>query len=220
MAASGTATPARRASIVPLRGRSKQSAPPDEQLATSLHRIAERFRRAREEAGLTLRRVAERADLAPSTVQKIENCKIVPSLAVAVRLAHALHRRPSYFIEGDREAEADVRLIARGHGRRLGKRSDPVAVEQIAEPLANPRMEAYHLTVQPRGESGSGDLLIHRGEEIVVCTKGRVRFELRGQAYTLSAGDTLHFKGDIPHRWENTGPAEAGMLIICAFTNR
>lgn len=215
LAPSATAPRAVRAAAL-----TREGAAPDTELTASLHRIAERFRRAREEAGLTLRQVAERASIAPSTVQKIENCKIVPSIAVAVRLANALNRRPSYFIEGDHEAETDVRFIARGRGRRLGTRPDPVAVQQIAEPLVNPRMEAYLLTVQPGGESGSGELLIHRGEEIVVCTKGRVRFDLRGQDYTLSPGDTLHFKGDIPHRWENPGPREAAMLIICAFTNR
>ncbi len=191
----------------------------NEQLTVSLYRIAERFRRAREEAGLTLRQVAERAGLAPSTIQKIENRKIVPSIAVAVRLAHALNRKASFFIEDDEQARTDVRLTPSGRGRRLGRDSyAPVAIEQIAEPLVNPRMEAFLITVQPGGESGTGEPIIYRGEEIVICTQGRLRFFVRDQEYPLAPGDTLHFKGEIPHRWENPGPTIAAMVVICAFS--
>ena len=190
----------------------------DEQIQYSLRRIADRFRRAREEAGLTLREVAERAGLAPSTIQKIESHKIVPSIAVAVRLAHALNRRASYFLEDDQQAATDIRFIPRGKGRFLGKKGHPVAFQQIAEPLVNPRMEGYLLTVQPGGHSGDVEPIIYQGEEIVICTKGRLRFELRGQEYLLSPGDTLHFKGDIPHRWENPGSVPAEMIMIVAFT--
>lgn len=190
----------------------------DDQLLRSLRRIADRFRRAREEAGLTLREVAQRAGLAPSTIQKIESHKIVPSIAVAVRLAHALNRRASYFLEDDQQAATDVRFMPRGQGRFFGKSEHAVAFRQIAEPLVNPRMEGYILTVQPGGHSGNLEPIIYRGEEIVICTKGRLRFILRGQEYLLSPGDTLHFKGDIPHRWENPGSVAAEMIMIIAFT--
>ena len=190
----------------------------DELFAVSVHRIAERFRRGREELGLTLRQAAERAGLAPSTIQKIENHKIVPSIAVVVRLAHALNRRASYFIEDNHQEQTDVRLIERGHGRQLTKDDAPVAVEQIADPLVNPRMEAFQLTIQPGGQSGEIESMIYRGEEIVICKKGKLRFELRGQEYLLSPGDTLHLKGDIPHGWENPGSHEAVIIIVCAFS--
>ncbi len=191
----------------------------DDQLTVSLYRIAERFRRAREEAGLTLRQVAQRAGLAPSTIQKIENRKIVPSIAVAVRLAHALNRKASFFIEEDEQARTDVRLTPSGRGRPLGGDSyAPVTIEQIAEPLVNPRMEAFLITVQPGGESGSGEPIMYRGEEIVICTQGRFRFFVRDQEHVLAPGDTLHFKGEIPHRWENPGPQAAAMIVICAFS--
>lgn len=184
----------------------------------SLHRIAERFRQAREEAGMSLREAAERADLAPSTVQKIETNKIVPSIAVAVRLAHALNRRPSYFIEDDQEAPTDVRVIPAGTGRRLGKNPASVVFEQIAEPLINPRMEAYVITVPPGGRSDTSEPITYRGEEIFICIKGTMSVELRDQEYLLSPGDTLHLKGDIPHRWSNPGPQEAEIIMIGAFS--
>ena len=201
------------------RRRTKRRAGRDGSLTISLHRIAERFRRAREEAGLSLREVAERADLASSTVQKIENCKIIPSIAVAVRLAHALNQRASYFIEDDQEAPPDVRLIRKGRGRRLGESDQPVTFQRIAEPLINPRMEAYVITVQPGGQSDASGQITYRGEEIFICTGGQMRIELREQDYVLRPGDTLHLKGDIPHCWSNPGSDVATMIMIGAFSS-
>ncbi len=190
----------------------KQSDP----VTISLRKAAEKFKRTREEAGLTLRELAEKAGLAPSTIQKIENSRIVPSLAVSIRLADALNRKVSYFIE-EEEASTDVRLIAKGRGRLYASKDALLTFERIAEPIVNPRMEASLITVAPGGQSGSDEPVIYRGEEIIVCTKGRLRFEVRGQEYLLAPGDTLHFKADIPHSWENAGSHDAQMISIVAF---
>ncbi len=187
-----------------------------DRVTISVRKAAEKFRRAREQAGLTLRELAEKAGLAPSTIQKIENSRIVPSLAVSIRLAHALNRKVSYFVE-EEESATDVRLIRKGRGRLYASEGSLMAFEQIAEPLVNPRMEAYIITVAPGGQSGGDEPIIYRGEEIVICTKGRFRFEMRGQEHVLRPGDTLHLKGEIPHGWENLGPREAQMIMVCAF---
>lgn len=189
----------------------------DSTVATSLDRMAERFRRAREEAGLTLRQLAQRAGVSASTIQKVERGKIVPTVAVMVRMADALNRRPSSFIEEDEQPLTDVRLVPSGSGRLIGKAGAPVRFEQIAEPLRNPKMEAFRVTVEPGGRSGD-DPIRYRGEEIVICTRGTLVFEMKGEAYCLGPGDVLHFKGDIAHTWRNPGPEEAEMIMVCAFT--
>ena len=183
---------------------------------TSLKRAAEKFRRAREDAGLSLRQLGERAGLAPSTIQKIENYKIIPSLSVCIRLADALNRSISYFAE-EEEDRVEVRLIPHGDGRTTSVPGARIAFEHIATPLVQPKMEAFRVTVQPGGRSGPEAPIIYRGEEIVLCTKGRLCFKVRGELYELSPGDTLHLKGDLPHSWENAGDRQAEMVIVCAF---
>ena len=54
--------------------------------------ISGRVRRWREEKGLTLQQLAERSDLAPSTVQKVETGQMIPSVAVLLKLARGLGR--------------------------------------------------------------------------------------------------------------------------------
>ncbi len=188
----------------------------DQRVLVSVRKAAERFRRAREEAGLTLRELGEKAGLAPSTIQKIENSKLIPSLAVCIRLADALHRSLSYFAE-DGGGPTDVRFVPRRTGRLVQVKGALLAIEHVAAPLVNPKMEAFLLTVAAGGRSGPEEPIIFRGEAIVVCVKGRLRFEVRGEQYLLRPGDVLHFKGDIPHAWESCGTGEAQMFVVCAF---
>lgn len=191
-------------------------APTDDRYHLSLRKAAEKFRRAREEAGLSLRDLAEKAGLAPSTILKVERSHMVPSMAVCIRLADALNRKISWFFE-EGEATDDVRLIPRRKTRVVEPRGGRIRSEVIAEPLVNPRMEGFLLTIAPGAGSGRDAPIIYRGEEIVVGIKGRLRFDIRGVEYVVRPGDTLHFKGDIPHGWRNSGPGEAQVLMICAF---
>jgi len=182
----------------------------------SIRRAAEKFARAREEAGLSLRELAKIAGLSPSTVLKVERSQLIPSIAVCIRLAEALNRKISYFYE-DGDATDDVRFVRRGAGRIAAPRGIRVHTEVIAEPLVNPRMEAFFVTLDPGAHSGREAPIVYRGEEMVIGAKGRMRFHIRDSTYVVERGDTLHFKGDIPHRWENAGPGIAQVLIVCAF---
>jgi len=182
-----------------------------------LSEVARRFRAARREAGLSLRQAAERAGIAASTVHKIETGRIVPSLAICIRLADALDRPISYFVESSAPPARDVRFVARGQGRSTHAPGSLLHFEQVAEPLVSPRMEAFVVTVEPGGKSGTGVPIRYRGEEIVFGLEGQVRFVVRGTPYVVGPGDTLHLKGNVPHTWENPGPSTARMLMVCAF---
>lgn len=181
----------------------------------SVRQAADKFRRTREQAGLSVRQLAEKAGLSPSTVLKLERHELTPSIAVCMRLADALNRKISYFVEDD-DPRDEVRFIASGTGRCSGE-GMPVVTSVLAEPLVNPRMEAFLLVIEAGGDSGAEGHITYRGEEIVYCLKGRVSFNIRGEDYVVGPGDTLHFKGDIPHRWANVGRGRAELLMTCAF---
>ncbi|MBC8292542.1 MAG: cupin domain-containing protein [Proteobacteria bacterium] len=181
----------------------------------SVRRAADKFRRTREQAGLSVRQLADKAGLSPSTVLKLERHELTPSIAVCMRLAGALNRKISYFVE-DEDPRDEVRYIPAGSGRCSGV-GMPVVTTVLAEPLVNPRMESFLLVIEVGGDSGSEGHITYRGEEIVYCLKGRVSFSIRGEDYVVAPGDTLHFKGDIPHRWANVGRGRAELLMTCAF---
>ncbi len=172
--------------------------------------IGARIRQARIQQGLTLRAVAEAAGVSPGTVQKIEVGRLVPSIEIFLKVAKALRRRVSYFLDEDDE-KSDLRLIRRGCGRVVPTRSH-ARITSIAEPLRDPKMEACVIDLPAGAQSGRP--LTYAGELLFYCLGGAVRFFVRGGMEILRDGDTLHVKADIPHRWENPGKAPARMIAV------
>src|SRR6185503_11055118 len=68
--------------------------------------LASRLHACREEEGLTLLELAERSGVAPSTIQKVEKGKMMPTISILMKIVRGLRRPLSHFI-GD-EAPAEV----------------------------------------------------------------------------------------------------------------
>ena len=61
--------------------------------------------------------------------------------------------------------------------------------------------------------ASSGDRpLEHPGEELVYLVEGTLEFTVGDQVYTLTPGDSLHFRTVQPHAWRNPGSEDAVAL--------
>ncbi len=89
--------------------------------------------------------------------------------------------------------------------------------EYITGQIKDAVLEGGVFTAKAGGESGP-EMNAHPGEEIILCLKGTVEVFTPCQKYHLSAGDALHFKSDIPHRWKNSGKTEAQLIWV--YTQR
>ena len=69
--------------------------------------VGVRVRQWRDELGLSLQDLSNRCDVAPSTIQKVETGQMVPSIAIALKIARGLDRRPAELLSSEPE-EADV----------------------------------------------------------------------------------------------------------------
>jgi len=52
------------------------------------------------------------------------------------------------------------------------------------------------------------------GEQVFLCEEGELEVQLDGEQHVLRAGDTLHFKAELPHHWSNKSDAPARFLVI------
>lgn len=179
-------------------------------LEAELRLISQRIRRWRDEAGLTLQELAGRAGVATSTIQKIETAQMIPSVAVLLKVARGLGRRPAELVsEGADEPER--MHLRRGERHPVGT-PGKVVVERLSGDLFDPALEMWRVTVHPG--HGSGDVPIRfDGEELVVCEAGRISVSLDGEEHVLEPGDTLHFKARIPHAWRNDGAEPARFTV-------
>jgi transcriptional regulator with XRE-family HTH domain len=182
----------------------------DGDVELGLQRISERVRRWRDEAGLTLQELARKSDVATSTIQKIETARMIPSVAVLLKVARGLGRRPSELIgEGDSELEI---VHLRPEERHPVGLTGRVVVERLTGDLSDPALETWRVTLHPGQASGRGTIH-YDGEELVVCEAGSVTFRLGDGEHVLRAGDTLHFKAAIPHSWRNEGQEPAVFTV-------
>lgn len=176
----------------------------------NLNGLSGRLKRSRLERGLTLRKLAEEAGVSPATIQKIEAGRLVPSIEIFVKIAKALRLRASQLL-GEEEAPADFRIIRADSAKSLPTGSR-IRVQNIAEALRDPKMEAYLVKIPPRCRSGRP--LGFNGEILFICNKGAIDFWVRGRHEVLHEGDTLHLKATVPHNFENTSESDAELLAI------
>lgn len=175
--------------------------------------VGRKLKKLRGELGLSLRQLSERADVSPSTIQKIENNQISPTLGTILKIAKGLGKDIQFFLDQERE-RTDVVFFPEERRRRIHPPDLPFTIELLTEGLSDQRFSALILSVPPGGRRGGH--LHHQGEELQHCLKGTVEFTIHGRKYLLKKGDTIHFKSDLKHSWVNVGEEGAQLLMICS----
>jgi transcriptional regulator with XRE-family HTH domain len=181
-----------------------------------LAQISDRIRTWREEGGHTLQELARRSGVATSTIQKVETAQMIPSLAILLKIARGLGRRPAELVGEDPQAVEVIHTTTRSRLRAGAKES--MLCERLCGDLLDPALEMWRVTLAP-GMS-SGDALHWEGEEIVVAELGTLTCEVGGETYALHAGDTLHFKASQPHAWRNDSESPARFTVTGTFPQK
>ncbi len=85
---------------------------------------------------------------------------------------------------------------------------------ELLTPDLRRRASLLWLSAEPDAESGAS--LTHEGEDVVVVLKGRLDIEVGGIWYELTAGDSIYFNSELPHRWCNRGKGTAEAIWVSA----
>lgn len=175
--------------------------------------IGRRLRDLRAAQGLTVNRLAQIARVPASTVSKIENGLLRPSLVHAINLASALGENLGFLVDSYR-GEPQDRVVVRAEER------DQIAYPEMGMRLQDLNgnfhsgvLEARVGQLQPLANSGS-DMMTHLGEEFCFVLKGTLRYFFESNIYDLDAGDSLHFKSTLKHRWENIASEPAEVIWV------
>ena len=180
----------------------------------ALAAVSRRVRTWREGLKLSLHELAERSDVAASTIQKVETGQMVPSVAVLMKIAHGLDRRPAELVSDEAE-EAEI-VLMRSKEHAVMSAGSQMRIERLSGDLFDPAVEVWRAYLRPGVGSGKTQHS-YEGEEVVICEDGEVTFRFGDDEYRLTAGDTLHFKGGIPHQWWNSGSIPARFLMAGNF---
>ena len=176
--------------------------------------VGRRLKLFRNKAGLSLRQLAAESGVAFTTIQKIESGALSPTVGMLMRIARGLKIKMTALLEEESDPRT-VHFIRKGDRISASDRQQEIQVQYIAQNLANPEMYGFYLTVGS-GEGSGDEPLLHGGEEIVIGLQGTIAFIIEEERYAINAGDCLHFKSTIPHRWKNDGKKTAKFYLICS----
>lgn len=169
---------------------------------------------ARAERGWSLAELARRAGVSTASVHKIEKSGMTPTIATLMKVAAALGTSVSSFI--DEDVEVPAAIVVRGDERaRLYTSKTGIALDNVSGRYGRYRLAGAEARVEPLADSGP-EPMRHPGEELVYLFEGTLRFTVDGKPIQLEAGDSIHFRTDRPHRWENPSerPARALWFMV------
>jgi transcriptional regulator with XRE-family HTH domain len=204
----GIAYTTRRTLTVKPRGRPAQLATPRDDLGQIVQSIGPKIRRLRQLKGLSLQQLGERSDISAAAIHKIERNGMVPTITTLMKLAIALNRPLSYFVDEDTTSDSPVVFIRADDRKPVFTSKEGLELRSISGPYGRFFMAGASARIEPYADSGD-KAMEHPGEELVHLLEGALEFEVDGETFRLAPGDSLHFRTDRPHRWRNPGRQRA-----------
>jgi len=197
-----------RKDIVPMENREARGSPPVGERADAVAangKSLDRFvgtviRDLRLKHNLTIAEVAAQAGISRGMVSKIENGQVSTSLETLSKIAQALGVSLSHLFRHYNMPAGGAQLVKNGAGMEVVRRGTR-------------RGHTYHLLAYDQGPRKVFEPFLitmddasevfptfeHPGTEFIFMLKGKIEYRHGQQTYVLEPGDSLTFRGDIPH---------------------
>ncbi|SDT75480.1 helix-turn-helix domain-containing protein [Actinoplanes derwentensis] len=164
--------------------------------------VGSRLRALRQARGITLAELAAETNLTASTLSRLENGKLRPTLEQLLPLARA-HEVPL-----DDLVAAPPTGDPRIHLRPV-RRAGMTVVPLTRRPGG---VQAYKVIYPPVGQASALAPQTHEGYEWFYVLNGRVRFVLADQEFELGPGEAAEFDTRLPH-WIGSADSQPAELL-------
>jgi transcriptional regulator with XRE-family HTH domain len=165
--------------------------------------VGPRLRALRRARGGTLAALATETGLSASTLSRLENGKLRPTLEQLLPLAQAYRVPLDDLVAAPPTGDPRIHLRP---VRRCGL---------IVVPLTRRAggIQAYKVVYPPAGKSPTTKLQTHDGYEWFYVLNGQIRFLLGEQEFRLGTGEAAEFDTRIPH-WIGSADDQPAELLI------
>jgi transcriptional regulator with XRE-family HTH domain len=180
--------------------------------------IGQIVRKLRLQQNLTIAEIARKGNISSGMLSKIENSQTSASLDTLVNLADALGVTLASLFSGFSTQEGGAQHVKSGQGpevvRRGTKRGHTYHLLAIER---GPRrvFEPFLVTLTNKSEVFPG--FEHPGIEFIYLLQGRLRYRHGKSSYLLAQGDSLTFRGNVPHGPEKLIKLPIRMLAVIIY---
>lgn len=180
--------------------------------------IGQTVRKLRLQQNLTIAEIARKAEISSGMLSKIENSQTSASLDTLAGLAGALGTTLASLFTGYSAEEGGAQHVKAGQapevvrrGTKRGHTYHLLAIER------GPRrvFEPFLVTLSNKSEIFPG--FEHPGIEFIHILEGRLRYRHGKSSYLLGPGDSLTFRGNVPHGPEKLMKLPIKMLAIIIY---
>lgn len=180
--------------------------------------FGERLRTFRKERGWSLERAAEAVGVPASSLSRIENKRMSPTLDLIQKIVRAMDLHPYDVLgrEGRHSPDGTVTITRKG-------REEFTELPNILYAPLHPDFEdtvgirPILVTLFARSVEEYGGLTAHAGEEFLFVLSGEVELHFEGRDIArLQAGDSIMFDSHMPHAYVAVGAMQAKFLIVAA----
>lgn len=183
--------------------------------------LGNQIKELRQHHGLTIAEVADRADISRGMLSKIENAQTATSLETISRLANALGVSLSTLFRQYDVPDGGAQHIKSGEGMEVVRRGTK-------------RGHTYHLLSYDQGptkqfepflitidhESEVFPTFEHPGTEFIYMLEGKMTYRHGQNTYEMAPGDSLTFRGEIPHGPETLTNCPIKFITVLIYPTR
>lgn len=192
---------------------------------TTAQVLGARLRKLRRAQQLTLSDLAAQSGVALSTISKIENGALSPTLDKVLRLANGLNIAVSQLIGEDISVESEPPPNSRLVPARA---SDGIVIDTqnyeyryLCGELKNKRMIPIRARIKAATIQEFGPLERHGGEEFLIVLEGTIEVHTEFYApVTLQRGEGIYLDSTMGHAYLSAGNVDAEALCICTEVMR
>lgn len=178
--------------------------------------VGETLRRRRQMKGMSLRQVAEAAEISVGMLSQVERDLAAPSVKTLRAICAAMDMPVSWlFNSADAPPGPEAEYIVRHDARRTLSYQSGRLSKELLSPDTQPKIQMLRFVIKPGGHSGEP----YRNEEGGKCglvLAGTLGVEIDGAGFELQPGDSLTFPATSLVRFWAVGEANCEVIWIVA----
>ncbi|MCD4690222.1 cupin domain-containing protein, partial [bacterium] len=152
--------------------------------------------------------------MSPTHISEIERGRTSPTVGALLRIARALKKPATYFVEENLLPNVSVvRKHERTHHIITESGHSVAGADFLTTGIPAGRLRVVELSDFERGPLSTRP---HDGEEILLVESGALKVIVGDEEFELGAGDCIQFRATVPHRVEKVGSEEVRALWVTA----